>query len=109
MKGGAPFSHQTDPGDAGRSVQRDDGFGDLVGAHHPSHRGRNGEVGSDAVATPRLAYEFGIADPRHCEVSDKASVTALVEYAGAAHGCPDRWANNAGISGRTIPTVELTR
>lgn len=56
-----------------------------------------------------VANEPGVADPRYCDVSDEVSVAALVAYAETTHGCPDLWVNNAGISGRTAPTVDLSR
>lgn len=56
-----------------------------------------------------LADSLGTADPCHCDVTEESSVQALVEYTSETHGCPELWVNNAGISGRTVPTAELTR
>jgi NAD(P)-dependent dehydrogenase (short-subunit alcohol dehydrogenase family) len=62
-----------------------------------------------AAVAQELEGGAGAADPFHCDVSDEASVAALVAHADHAHGCPDLWVNNAGISGRTVPTTHLTR
>lgn len=70
-------------------------------------------AGRDGERLAGVAREIGdakgVADHRHCDVTDESSVQALVAYTSEAHGCPELWINNAGISGRTVPTADLTR
>jgi NAD(P)-dependent dehydrogenase (short-subunit alcohol dehydrogenase family) len=45
----------------------------------------------------------------YCDVSDEGSVETLVDFVRQHRGCPDLLVNNAGISGSTVPTTELSR